>query len=266
MLTLARILLILSITLCIIVVAYSVAMTATAGQVVAYALAAVGAGILALLVMVGLIDADRANDGLLTSVLALLPRALRHAMVNGPRALLWSLTLIGVAALSYWIGPGGLGAVSVACGEADKLRPMVGSTAVTCPGTYAERFWRPPFNRASAPKLVCYDTALNAWDGNWTGPGLGGCGPRPREARFARTGIAMPDFIVAQGSATASRDRSAFEQLASGLANELPDVRQFDDTLLFATWNIKALGHATRLNIAYAHIAQVISHFDVVAF
>ena len=263
-LRLARIFLVAATTACIIVVAYSVAITASAGQVFAYALAAAGAGILALMVLVGLIDADKADDGLLSSVLSLLPKAMKHAMADVPRAFLIGIGLCALAAVSYWIGPAGLGNAAISCAEAKKIQPIVGSAPTDCKTTHTERYWRTPLNREATPALICYDANLVAWNGTWTSPGIGTCGDRPREARFATTGI---DFQPPNGTGvTATRDREGFARLTEGLATDLPQVRQAEDTILFATWNIRNLGRLERQPMSYAYIAQVISHFDIVAF
>jgi len=260
----ARFLLIASTTVCIIVIAYSVALTAAAGQVLAYALAALGAGILALLVLVGLIDADRAEDGLFTSVLALLPRALKHGMADWRRALVYSILLLSGAALSYWVGPAGLNNVAVACGEAAKIRPFAAPKPVDCKASHVESYWRSPLQRTEIPLPVCYDKKLVSWTGEWTEKGLGTCGQRPLEARFARAEIDVPE--IAEPGFTANRDREEFERLTNALRTEIPDLRTADDTLLFATWNIRFLGRAKRIDVAHAHIAQIISFFDIVAF
>jgi endonuclease/exonuclease/phosphatase family metal-dependent hydrolase len=261
-----RALLVIAMTLCIVVVAYSVAVTAEAGQTVAYGLAALGSGILALLVLVGLIDADRADDGLVSSILSLLPRTLKHAAASPSRAILASIFLIGIAAFSYWVGPAGLGTVVVACVDARKIQPVIGSAPVPCEASYTEHFWRLPWNRSDDPSLICYDTALVDWQGKWTAPGRGSCGKRPLQARFVQVGVAVPEDLSTGATSVHVRDRAAFDRLSEGLRSEIPDVRKFDDNLLLATWNIRSLGQAKRLDASYIHIAQIISHFDILAF
>lgn len=262
----AHAILVIAITGCIIVVAYSVAMLASAGQHLAFFLAAIGAGILAWLVMVGMIDADRADDGLFTSILSLLPKIMLRATTSNRRALRASLFLVGLAAVCFWIGPAGLGSVAVACGEARKIMPIAGTIPVECNASHSEQFWRSPFKRTGEPLLTCFDAALVQWEGEWSSPGLGNCGQRPREARFAQVGIAFPEGSEAGTTEVEARNRAAFERLSNGLASNIPQVRNFDDTLLFATWNIRWLGQSRRLEISYAHIAQIISYFDIVAF
>ncbi|WP_299140214.1 endonuclease/exonuclease/phosphatase family protein [uncultured Tateyamaria sp.] len=265
-LKIGRVLLVCAITLCIVVVAYSVAVTAEVGQRAAYALAAVGTGILALLVLVGVIDADRADDGVVTTILSLLPRTLKHADTSPVRAVVVSLGLGGIAALSYWAGPAGLGTLVVACGEAEKVQPVTDAVPADCKASYAERYWRAPWQRAERPALVCYDAALISWPGTWSAPGRGTCGARPLEARFAQVGIPFPDALDTGATSVHDRDRAAFDRLAAGLQKDIPELRRMDDTLLFATWNMRWLGRANRLDISYVHMSQIISHFDVVAF
>lgn len=54
-------------------------------------------------------------------------------------------------------------------------------------------------------------------------------------------------------------------RLKQGLKQRLPN-RKVDENLLVASWNIKEFGHTKqRLNEAYFYIAEIISHFDLIA-
>ena len=54
-------------------------------------------------------------------------------------------------------------------------------------------------------------------------------------------------------------------RLKGGLEHRVPS-RKADENLLVASWNIKEFGHTTqRLNEAYFYIAEILSHFDLIA-
>lgn len=258
---------------------YSSTVTVNADLRVAPFAAAIAVLLLAILVLLQRIDTGRAKDGLLVSLYSLLPDFLRWAGANRERAFLSSGILLGASYAFIWLGPSGVATYSVACGEAREIRFSFAAEGdeLPCEEALTSTVWLAPHHRTKLATVSCITTLTEPI---WTVESPRGrfaCGPKPREARFITDGIqfladgtALEAFrpvtsIDARMDEGVKRLRSAMRTL------RLPE-RRYPDNVTIATWNIRALGggfrskpYGSRMRESYAYIAEILSHFDIIA-
>lgn len=247
---------------------YAITFTATSDQSVRPYAAALAIGLAVVLILYGLIDVNRAEKGMLVSTLTLLPKIHAWGVERNGRAIVLGLLMLMVGGLSIWLGPMGTRAHTVECAAAAEIQFSSRSERMPCEGVVAQNIWLTPLQRSRKQTVSCFDKRSNRWDGTMDEHSIGRCGARPLDASFVTSGINHP--VVDADTVSGQRMTAGLARLRSALSNGyLPD-RRLTDRLLFATWNIRDLGsnkfgYGNRLDESYAYIAEVISHFDVVA-
>lgn len=253
-----------AVALCTAGVFYSVTYTATTDPSVRPLAAAVAVALLAILILHGLIDADRGAKGLLISVLSLLPKIYSWGNADFQRTAILSTIVLLIGLSAVWLGPLGVRTVSVACDDGVEVAISLRPDRLSCSGAIAKSFWLTPIQRYQTLQIWCFDDRGNRWDGSIPVTGSGRCGARPLDASYVRNGIR--DLEIDRETVTGQRMIAGIGRLREALSDgRLPD-RRLRDRLLIATWNIRDLGsYDFRLDESYAYIAEVISHFDIVA-
>lgn len=229
---------------------------------------AVALGVIVLLL--GLASADQSQKGYLALVFAVLPATYAWTAATAARRLVASVVLIAASALIYFYGPLSIRTYSVACDAAAKVRLDPDAPSETCGGALTKDIWLSPWRSGRDISLDCYDARGARWSGQLGADNAGACGARPVDAVYATNGIDLPAVAVdtVAGRRTLDGIRRLRDALAQG-ENAVPK-RDFNDRLLVATWNIRELGgegrgHGARTDESYAYIAEVVSHFDLVA-
>ena len=215
------------------------------------------------LVALGWLSPTRSSSGLAAAIYGLLPGIVGWSAAGPVRALAVATLSVGAALLSFVIGPGSLTPVSVACGDARFLG--AGGEDLRCSGLWSRTRWTPIGARSeAAPDIQCV-----AADGRqrWSPARLSGqtydCGARPRDPKVIDAGIDLaeldPDTVVGR------RTTLGVGRIRDSLSAALP-ARNVRDNLLIATWNIRDFGRGDRrLDESYFYIAEIVSHFDIVA-
>lgn len=257
-----------SASLCLAAIFYATTITATTDPSVRPLAAAMAVALLAMLILHGLITVDRADKGLLASVLSLLPRIFRWGQLSGQRAFFLSLFLLIIGGFSVWLGPIGIRLVSISCDDASSVEVSARSSGQKCNKAISENIWLSPIQRYRSLQLKCFDGRGNEWPGELVNNSIGQCGARPIDASYVSNGIIAPDYDL--NTSVGRRSKEGLQRLNKALLSAgFPD-RRHKDVLLFATWNIRDFGrnfsgYGERLEESYAYIAEVISHFDIIA-
>jgi hypothetical protein len=250
-------------TLCVAAVFYSIVTITEVEGSLGKIFTAMGLGLVALLVLLGTLQPEKAGSGIGEIALQLLPRvsgwATRSARV------FWSVVLlmIVVATFAFWLGPASVRDVSVLCGDATRIQFGAGKTR-DCKDSFAATLWFPPGAAASSEQLSCYNAVGDKWTATRS---AGRCGARPRNAGYVRNGI--PEPALDRNTVAGDRAWRGKEALAQALAKILPP-RDKSDRLLVATWNLRAFGGrplagGATLPERDIYIAQILAHFDLVA-
>lgn len=242
---------------------YAASVTAASDPFVSpYATALAGA-VVVILVLLGLIDGALAKSGLLASVISLLPRFYSWAAKTSVRALATSVAVLGMATAAIWLGPGGIKTVSIACDEAAAVDIAWRPGMQDCVGVYSTSIWLSPLQRSGNIAFTCFDARRNDWNGTTQAATSGICGLRPIDARYVTNGIRHLSVDVQ--TVAGLRTQEGIQRLRAALADgRLPD-RRLKDRLLIATWNLRYFTERPRLAEALAFIAEIVSHFDIVA-
>lgn len=246
---------------------YFVSITATADPATRPYAAALAVAGLVVFVLLGWIDMGRAEKGIFVSTLSLLPKLHHWAAARRRNALLLCVALLICTALSVWMGPLGITSQAAACGEADEIELPAGGPAQPCKGSATRTLWLDPLQRFQQLAIVCLRSG-NRWPATQSGPANWDCGERPQDPSFIRNGIDYPAHDPQ--TVAGQRLRGGLDRLRTALSDgRLPD-RKLKDRLLFATSNLRDLGESRfgmgdRSDESYAYIAEVISHFDIVA-
>lgn len=227
---------------------------------------AVGAGVI--LLLFGLVDVDRTAKGLLVSTLSVLPNLHAWGSQTLRRAILLASALILVAAGSVWIGPQGVISQTVKCDDAVEIEFSIRKGRQSCDGAISRDIWLLPTERGMPIGLSCFDSKLNRWEGTYNDNVASFCGARPQNANFVSDGIKLPDHDLL--STIGKRLTAGHDRLREALSNGVLPDRKVNDRLLLATWNLRdfggsRFGYGDRMDEAYVYIAEVISHFDIVA-
>lgn len=247
---------------------YAVSVTATSDPFVRPYAAAFAAAFLAALVIHGLVDLRHAQKGLLVSVFSVLPNIYRWGSISGRRAAFLSALALSTGFVMIWLGPLGIRSVSITCDAAATVGISARPERFACDSAIAKNIWLTPFQRYGELQLVCFDKRENPWNGIFADEDTARCNARPLDARYVKNGIPKPDYDPE--TVSGRRMKQGLDRLSDALSDgRLPD-RRTKDRLLFATWNIRdlgvdRLGYGARLDESYAYIAEVISHFDIVA-
>lgn len=264
----AYVVLALAMAIGLMVIFYAVTSTASSdAEMRPYALS-LALGVAAILLLFGLIDVSRASKGLLDAAISVLPSIHSWGIKTTSRAILFACALLGVAAASVWFGPQGVATHVVQCDDAQQIEFSVRSGKLKCDGAFTRKIWLTPFERNEPVNLACFDAKSNRWNGTYVAKAASYCGARPQDASYIKNGITLPDHDL--GTVQGKRLSDSHARLRAALSDgSLPD-RTAKDRLLFATWNIRELGRSSRglgfrMDESYAYIAEILSHFDVIA-
>lgn len=238
-----------------------------------YVASALGVFLVVVLLLAGLVDKTAAGKGLIVSVLAFLPTLREWALGSPERAVAIAVAgiLIGIGAI--WMGPLGVHQYSIACDEANEVA-IDGDSFEECSVTANKTVWRMPWDRSKAVEITCSRASgegIDFWTKSVSGRNLSiSCGERPLTLATVRDGITIPAAFSAN-TTMGSRVARNMDSLRVELS-QLPD-RKKTDNLLIGTWNVRELGVHTsddgartaRSEEAELYVAQILSHFDLVA-
>lgn len=244
---------------------YAVTITATADTSFRPYAAAAGIALVVILLIGGFIDVKSEQPGILPAILATIPKLYRWSVTSAPATIFACIVTLSLATLSIWLGPFGLRSISIACDDATTVHIEGQPAEQACHSALSTTMWSSPLRRYRAISFTCFDSEKNAWKGRIQDSTSGVCGARPLDSRYVTNGIR--ELTVDPASVVGHRTVDGIQRLREALSDgRLPD-RRLKDRLLLASWNLRHLGAGgpKRLDEAYAYIAEVISHFDIVA-
>lgn len=220
------------------------------------------------MILFGLVDVNRAAKGLLVSSLSLLPNIHDWGTKTAPRAFIFGTMLLASGAASLWLGPVGVISQTVKCDAARTIEFSIRTKRVPCKGAVTRNIWLSPLERNSPVRLYCFDARSNRWTGTYQKSAASSCGDRPQDAAFVTNGIEIPDHDTQ--SVAGIRLVKGITRIRQSLDGGALPNRKVKDRLLFATWNLRDFGTSRsgfgeRMDESFAFIAEVISHFDIVA-
>ena len=249
------------------VVSFSIVTTTAVDSALGTLLTTIGIALAVFLILVGLLSPADSSTGLVANALKLLPAVSAWACASGARLATAILLLSGISILAYWIGPVGIQQVSIACDQAAKLNLRPGDSAQPCADAFSGKLWRWPQRRTATLEVTCLNAKDQGWPATLDTNGKGKCGARPRASKYVTNGIDAPPLDT--DTVVGRRTRDRLHQLRADLSKAIKVDRTVKDRLLFATWSFRDLGGhlfvKTHLSEADVYIAEIISHFDLVA-
>jgi hypothetical protein len=245
------------------VVSYSFVVTTAVDASLGIILTTIGISCGAFLILTGYLAPEDSSKGLVAGALKLLPTASRWASASPARLTVCIFMLAGAAIASYWVGPAGIQQVSVACDEATRVQLGRDQAKNACAKAFTGKLWRSPQYRVSGLNVTCLDAKDNGWRIEVDADGKGKCGARPRNPLYVTNGIERPPLDLA--TVVGHRTHDGLQRLSLNLKKNIGVDRAVKDRLLFATWNLREFGRRPHLEEADAYIAEIISHFDIVA-
>lgn len=245
------------------VIVYAALSTADAAPETRVVVSSLGVCALVSFVALGWVSPARASSGFGTAVYELIPRVVGWAS-SSPRNAVVAVLVAGIASGgALKIGPGSLSSVSVICGDAVFL--SAGGGGLDCSGMWSTRRWSPDWVVTGAES----DIECIAADGKqrWAPQRLSeityGCGKRPRDPHMIKAGVDLT--AVDADTVPGRRTITGVEDIRAHLSETIPE-RNVKDNLLVATWNIRDFdSRGRRLDESFYYIAEIISHFDLVA-
>lgn len=240
---------------------YSVTATAAADPYIRTYAISIGIALLVLLLIYGFIDKGSAKSGVLDALFTSIPNIYQWGLQSNLKAFIVGGVSILCTAIAIWVGPLSVKSMSFACDDAVNIKVDNRSESHACNSVLSLKQWISPLQRYKNISFECFDSHKNSWKGNVTKANTGLCGKRPLNASFITNGIDISGFDIE--SVAGKRTTEGVLRLRNSL-NSLPD-RSLKDRLLIATWNIRKLGSSKRMDESYAYIAEIISHFDVIA-
>ena len=244
------------------VIFFAATSTATADPSVQSPALSIALGIVVTLLLLGFVDANRATKGILVSTIWVIVKFHSWGSKSNLRTWIISVFLIAISSLAIILGPSAVQRQTVRCDAAVQVQIAPDTARFECEEVYTNDRWLPIFTKPTVPSLNCFDQSLNRWVGHIDHDYVGQCGARPQDPNFITNGIALP--TVDSTTVTGARLIESHERLRKGLVDAgLPNRKQ-KDRLILATWNMRAFGRP-RFDESYLYIAQVMSHFDLIA-
>jgi len=249
------------------VISYSVIYTTISDPSATPIMSSIALALIAILVAFKRITADQGGKGLTATLLTLIPDLISWSRKSDLRSTVFSFCVLGASALIYWIGPNSIHTINILTGIAPYIEINENTTIpVRGNGFYSEKIWRPGQSYESVVSNVkCLTAELRGWTPTPI-EGILECG-EPLEPSLIVNGIDLSNVDI--NTTDGRRIISGVDLLQKHLDAELPE-RDVKDSLLIATWNIRAFGRGIisggpRLYESYFYIAEIISHFDIVA-
>lgn len=241
-------------------IAYSVIRTIAADQSAAPFMSAIAVSVLALLVAFRFVTADQADKGVLVSLYTLLPGLIAWCSRSKARCTVFCGLITLLAAAVFYVGPYSIHEINISTGDSAFVR--IGSATIPAPpsGWLSKTIWKPGSNyNAIASSVTCLTAEYREWK------------PRIR-GNIVECGEALAPSLIVNcvntskldtNSVAGRRTRLGVQRVRDDLSVQLPE-RDVSDRVLVATWNIRDFGRP-RMEESLYYVAEVISHFDVVA-
>lgn len=245
------------------IVGYSTVRTYTADPACAIIVGAMAIAVLGVLTAVRWIATDQAEKGLLHSIYSLLPGVFEWSTGSTARLIVVLAILVTSSLVSLWLGPQSLHRINVRSDSAAYIRldSLGGEFLPPADGWLSVEVWRPGKNRDEVMGgVLCLNDRLQSWSPTRRGDILE-CG-EPLNPLLIECGIDVSEIDL--GTVMGRRTSEGVKALREALDASLPQ-RDVKDALLLATWDIRSFGRKERLPESIHYIAEIISHFDIVA-
>lgn len=259
---------VLALSISFAIVGYSFLRTAEADPGSRLWITSLAMAFLVVLVGLGWISSADVGDGLSKILFRFLPNIVGWGSSSTANTALLGIGLIAVAFLSYWFGPHSLHKINVLTGSARFI--SIDGEIIPAPGVgfVTRDVWKPGRGKDRVQaEIACLTKDRRSWLPEPRGEMME-CG-EPLEPTLIVNGIEVSG--VDRDTTAGRRIHGGVASLRSHLADELPG-RDVKDTLLIATWNIRDFGggisrkrFGPRLEESLYYIAEIISHFDIVA-
>lgn len=260
-----RLIIIFILSTCLAVIAYSVVLTSSIDSSSIPLMTALTIALLVILVAIGKITSDLAGKGLV-SLFKLLPDIISWCIQSNLRTTFFSLLLIVFSVTIYFLGPRSIHSINILSGRAEFVILNEEHIPTPSSGWLSKKIWSPGDDVDSIEsKIYCLIVKHDKWrPDNKDGQLDCGDGLRPS---LISNGIDISNINL--NTISGNHITVGVKRLKKHLSIEIPK-RNLNDNILIATWNIKTFGTerfrlGNRLDESFYYIAEVISHFDIVA-
>ncbi len=248
-------------------VTYSVIHTTAADRSSVPWMSAVAVAGVVLLVALRLLTIDSIRKGNVASIYSLIPGIIEWSTNSWPRALCFSVIALCFSYATIRVGPGSLHRINVQTGSAHYIQLEENGKLLQATGWYSQEVWHPGVSFDSVVgKVKCLTKDYLPWTPVVSNR-VSVCG-EPLEPTLITNGIGISD--VDTGTIQGRRIVKGVKALRKHFKDDLFPERNVKDNLLLATWNIRnfddnRFGYGYRLDESYYYIAEIISHFDILA-